>query len=487
MEKSEQFSSRWALILATIGMAIGAGNIWRFPRLAGQYGGSFLIPWFIFLFLWSIPLILIEFSIGRHTRKGVVGSFATLLTPRFTWMGGFVALCTMAIMFYYSVVTGWAFRYFIVAITGKLQGINHEQFWQQFTSGYQPLLFHLLALGIGSFIIFQGVVNGIERANRILLPSLVILLIIAAVRAVTLPHSATGLNYFFQIRTEQLFNYRIWLEGLSQSAWSTGAGWGLILTYGVYARQKEDIVLNSFITGFGNNSASILAGLAIIPAIFSLAPSIQEAEAALKIGNDGLAFIVIPQLFNKLPGAIFFTAIFFLALFFAAMSSLISMLELSTRIFMDFGLSRRKALPLVTVLTALLGVPSALYFKVFKNQDWVWGLGLIVSGLFFAILVINFGVTKFRKKLINLKDNDFNIGPWFDYVVKFLIPVEAFILLFWWLYQSIGWNPKGWYNPFNAESMGTCLFQWLGVIFLLILFNSFISRKILKAGKNHGN
>jgi NSS family neurotransmitter:Na+ symporter len=485
--KQEYFSSRWALLLATVGMAIGAGNIWRFPRLAGQYGGSFLIPWFIFLFLWSIPLILIEFSLGKTTRKGVIGSFASLISSRFTWMGGFVAVCTMAIMFYYSVVTGWAFRYFLVSITGQLYNVNHQLFWQQFTNGFQPLWFHFLALAVGSFIIYQGIVAGIERANKILLPSLLLLLMVAAVRALTLPNSLIGLNYFFNIKIEQLLNYQIWLEGLSQSAWSTGAGWGLITTYAVYMRKREGVVLNSFITGFGNNSASLLAGLAIIPAIFSLAPSIEQAEAALKIGNDGLAFIVIPQLFSKIPGSIFFTSIFFLALFFAALSSLISMLELSTRIVMDFGLPRRKALPLVSLVCALLGMPSAIYFKMFQNQDWVWGLGLIISGLFFAILIINFNVTRFRSIYVNLKNNDIYVGKWFDYIVKYLIPIEAFILLLWWLYQAVEWNPKNWFNPFKVDSVGTCILQWSGVILLLLLFNKRTYRQLFRTGDFNGN
>ncbi len=478
MEKKETFSSRWTLLLASIGMAIGAGNIWRFPRLAGQYGGAFLIPWFLFLLLWSIPLLIVEFSIGKKTRKGVIGSFAELGGKKFTWMGAFVAFCTMAIMFYYSVVSGWALRYFTVSVTGELFRVDQSAYWQSFISGYQPLLFHLIALTVGSVIIYQGVVRGIERANKILLPSLLVLLIIGVVRALTLPGAATGLNYFFGIRTEYLFNYQVWLEGLTQSAWSTGAGWGLILTYAVYMREREDIVLNSFITGFGNNSASLIAGLAIIPAIFSLAPSVAQAEKALQAGNDGLSFIVIPQLFNKLPAAPFFTSVFFLALFFAALSSLISMLELSTRIFMDFGLPRHKALPLVSLLTAVLGAPSALSIHIFRNQDWAWGLGLILSGFFFAILVLRYGVEKFRRELVNRVPGDMRAGFWFTYLFRFVVPVEAILLLVWWLYRSVGWNPRGWYNPLGSETLGTCLFQWGVAIFIFLLLNGAIYQRL---------
>ena len=117
--QNEIFSSRWALILASLGMAIGAGNIWRFPRMAAQNGGgSFLIPWIVFLFLWSIPLIIAEYAMGRKSRKGVIGSFITIMGPKFAWMGAFVAFCTMGIMFYYSVVTGWSIRYFYTSLTG---------------------------------------------------------------------------------------------------------------------------------------------------------------------------------------------------------------------------------------------------------------------------------------------------------------------------------------------------------------------------------
>ncbi len=480
MDKREEFSSRWALLMAAIAMAIGAGNIWRFPRLAGQYGGSFLIPWIIFLFMWSIPLLIIEFSLGRKSRQGVLGSFLHLVGPRYTWMGGFVAFCTIAIMFYYSVVTGWAFRYFLVSVSGKLSGIDHQVYWREFISGYQPILFHLLALGAGSFIIYRGIVHGLERANRILLPSLLVLLVIGIVRALTLPGASVGLNYFFTIRLDYLLDYKVWLEGLSQSAWSTGAGWGLILTYAVYMKEDEDIVLNAFITGFGNNSASLLAGLAIIPAIFSLAPTLAEAEAALQAGNDGLSFIVIPQLFNKLPASSFFSGVFFLGLFFAALSSLISMLELATRILMDFGLSRRKALPSVAAVAAVLGLPSALSYKFFQNQDWVWGLGLIVSGLFFAIAVISFGVNKFREQYVNAVKGDLRSGYWFNYIVKYLIPIEGILLVSWWFFQAVGWNPGGWYNPFQADSLGTCILQWILAIGFLMMLNGFIVRRLKK-------
>ncbi len=486
MEKHEQFSSRWALLLATMGMAIGAGNIWRFPRLAGQYGGAFLIPWLIFLLLWSVPLLMVEFSLGKHTRKGPIGAFSAYLGKKYTWMGGFVALCTMAIMFYYSVVTGWALKYFVAGISGELLHVNHQQFWEAFTSsGYEPLAYHLISLSLAALIIYQGIVKGIERANRFLLPTLFVLLIIGAVRSLTLPNAAEGLNYFFGFHGHSLSDPKMWLEGLSQSAWSTGAGWGLVLTYSVYMKEKEDVTLNAFITGFGNNSASLLAGLAVIPAIFSLTASIPEAEKALQAGNQGLSFVVVPQLFGALPGARYLVSMFFLALFFAALSSLISMFELSTRVLMDFGFSRRRALPIVAGLTAVLGAPSAFSMDIFNNQDWVWGLGLIISGFFFAFAVINQGAERFRERFLAADYNNLRIGKWFNWTISFLIPIEAAILLAWWLYQSIGWDKSGWWHPFRPTNLGTCVFQWLVLLIFLLLVNNWVYRLLWKQETPH--
>jgi NSS family neurotransmitter:Na+ symporter len=249
-------------------------------------------------------------------------------------------------------------------------------------------------------------------------------------------------------------------------------------------RENDDVVLNSFITGFGNNSASLLAGLAIIPTIFALAPSLGEAEAALRAGNDGLSFIVIPQLFNQLPAASIFSSVFFLGLLLAALSSLIAMLELSTRIMMDFGFSRRKALPMVSGMTALLGLPSAIWYRFFQNQDWVWGLGLILSGCFFAILLRGFGVEKFRREFLNVVKGDLKVGRWFTIVVKYFIPAEAAILIIWWLYRSVGWNPQGWYNPFQPDSLGTSITQWGLLIILLLIFNGLIVHRIKSIKEN---
>lgn len=481
MQNREEFSSRLGLILAAMGMAVGAGNIWRFPRMVAQNGGSaFLIPWLIFLFLWSIPLLMVEFTMGKTARMGVIGAFAKFMGKKFAWMGAFVGFCTMGIMFYYSVVTGWSLHYFIMASTGQLSHLEPGVYWNHFTGSFQPLIYHFIAISIAAWIILQGVTHGIERANKILIPSLFVLVVIASIRAITLPGSVEGLNYLFNPDFKKLIDFRVWLEALSQSAWSTGAGWGLILTYGVYLRKNEDVTLNSFVTGLGNNSASLFAALAIIPTVFAILP-LSSALDAMKSGNTGLTFIWIPKLFEKMPAGGFFASLFFLALTFAALSSLISMVELATRIFMDMGFSRRRAIRIVWIVAFLLGIPSALSLKFFNNQDWAWGVGLLVSGFFFSLAVIKFGASEFREKWLNSEDSDIRVGKWFEYVIRYLIPIEFTAMLVWWFYQSVtSYDPKGWWNPFHTYSLGTCLFQWGVVLAFFIGINKWLVKWTLE-------
>lgn len=481
MKQAEFFSSRWGLILAALGMAVGTGNIWRFPRIVAQNGGgSFLIPWVIFLFLWSIPLLIIEFTIGRETRYGTVGAFGKFLGKKFTWMGAFVGFCTMAIMFYYSVVMGWCLKYLVAALSGNTGLFESQAFWESFTTSYQPVGFHLLAMTLGSFVIYKGVVAGIERANKILIPLLFSLLLLAAVRALTLPGAMSGLNYLFEPNLAALLNYRTWLEALSQSAWSTGAGWGLILTYAVYMKKEEGVVLNSFIAGLGNNTASLLAAMVILPTIFAILPY-DEAMKAMASGNTGLTFIWIPKLFEQMPLGSFFMIVFFLALASAALSSLIAMLELATRIFMDAGLERHRAILFVATFGFLFGLPSALSLQFFNNQDWVWGLGLIISGMFFTFAAIKYGVDKMRTTLINVEGNDLAAGRWFNRIVTFLIPLEFVVLIVWWSWQAVtAYDPEGWWNPFRTFSLGTCIFQWLLAIVILVVLNNKMFEKTIR-------
>ncbi len=482
MRKSESFS-RWGIIFAGIGMAIGTGNLWRFPRIASQYGGgAFMIAWMVFLFIWAIPLLTVELALGKRTRQGVVGSFGQMMGQKYAWMGTFVAFVTAAITFYYTVVTGWCIKYFLATCFQGLIRKEPMAYWESFTSSWDPIGFHFAAVFVGCAIIYFGVVKGIERANRILLPSLFILLLVAVGRSLTLPGALQGLDFLFSPNLSQLGNIEVWLNALSQSAWSTGAGWGLMLTYGVYSRKKENPLLTTATVGCGNNFASLLAAAAVIPTVFSFFAGQNLAQEKvldiMKQGNEGLTFKWIPILFSKIPSGSFFLALFFLALCFAAFSSLIAQLELISRIFMDTGLTRKKAVTIVGICCFVLGIPSALSMGFFRNQDWVWAMGLVVSGSFFLMLVLKVGPRKIREEIITKPEHRIKLGRWFDYLVTFILPVQLIAMLVWWFWDSYSSDPENWLNIISTTSIGTVLFQWAVALAVFIVFNKIITKRM---------
>jgi len=475
--RSEVFSSRWGMLLAMLGMAVGTGNIWRFPRIAASNGGgSFLVAWVVFLLLWSVPLLILEFGMGKGTRYGPIGAFAKTVGANFGWMGAWVAWTATAIMFYYSVVMGWTLRFFWATVTREIPTAEPGAFWEGFAGTPESLITHLIAMGLGIFVVSYGV-KGIETAARFLIPSLVVLVVVLAVKAVTLPGSREGLAFLFTPELSELADYRLWLEALTQNAWDTGAGWGLVLTYAVYMRSREDTALNAFVIGFGNNSMSLLAGIMVLCTVFSVMP--DAAGEIVGAGNEGLTFIWVPQLFSRIPGGQLFMGIFFLALAFAAWSSLVAMIELASRVLMDLGIPRRNAIAVVGVAGVLAGVPSALNIEFFRNQDFVWGVGLMLSGFFFAFAVLRYGVSDWRRDFINTGDSDIHIGAWWDWAIR-LVTVEAVVLIAWWFWQVRGEALADALDPFRTFNIGTTMTQWGIVIAVFLLLNGWLVRRTMQ-------
>lgn len=498
MNQTQGFSSRLTMMLAMLSMAVGTGNIWRFPRIAATNGGGeFLVAWAVCLVTWSVPLILIELGLGRMTRRGSVGAFVLTQGKSSAWKGGFIAFVAVAIMCYYSVVCGWTLRYFVASAGGELSGENSVAFWRDFSTSFGPVVPHVIAILAATFIVARGV-KGIERATTIMMPILIAIILLLTGRALMLPGASDGLAYLYGVDWARLGDANIWLQALTQNAWDTGAGWGLVICYAAYMRQNEDTALNGFILPAANNLVSLCAGMMIFSTVFTVVPQLAESlahnpqaladfpalqeavqrgeavDAALVqrtifgAGNEGVTFIWIPKLFSTLPAGRLLMSFFFLALFFAAFTSLISMVELGTRVFLDMGWERRKAVWVVGIFGLLLGLPSAYSLDFLHNQDWVWGIGLMMSGLLFALAVSRIGVTKFRQEQLNHEHSDIRIGAWWDILVKYVVPFQAIALMLWWSWQVRG---PGAMNPFGIENIGTILFQWAIALVLLYLAN----------------
>ena len=504
----QRFGSRLGMMLAMLGMAVGTGNIWRFPRIAASNGGGeFLVAWIVFLFMWSIPLILLEFGLGRMTRSGPIRAFVQVMGPRWAWMGAFAVFVTTAITYYYSVVAGWTVCYSFASATGQIPEEVPGSFWRWYTGSWWPILTHGIVFGATILVVARGV-RIIERVTSILMPTLILLVLILTIRAVMLPGASAGLGFLFEVDWSRLAEPTIWIAALAQNAWDTGAGWGLVLCYAAYMREKEDTALNAFILPIANNLISLLAAVMVFCTVFSVVPQIIEQakdspeniralneklyteleegkafspelmqDTVFSEGNEGITFVWMPQLFRSMPGGSIFMFLFFLALSVAAFTSMIAMVEVTTRAFVDAGFERKKVIWYVGGIGFLLGIPSALSMQVFQNQDWVWAVALMLSGLFFAICIIKYGVDRFRRDQINQPNSNIKVGVWWDIVIGVLVPLQAVFLAVWLLVDSWRSNPDGWWRPLGPVNVGTVLFQFAVVLVVLLLLNNWIARK----------
>ncbi|MBN1389102.1 MAG: sodium-dependent transporter [Candidatus Thermoplasmatota archaeon] len=485
--------------MAALGAAIGTGNIWRFPKeVANNGGGSFMIPYVIFLFIWSIPILLVEFNLGKKSRRGTMGTFAQFLGIKKTWMGAWLTWISTAIGFYYAVVMGWTLRYALGSVTGSVsfhsaQGARDS--WEGFLGS--PLLvvfFQVLAIAITVIIVYRGVEKGVERVNKVLIPALFVLLIIGMIRALLLPGAFDGIAYLFTPHMGSLLNARTWISALAQSAWSCSAGMGMAITYGAYTKRKSDTNLNTFLTGLGDTTIALVAGIMIFATVFAVSPSPAMAEAAVEEGGSGLTFIYLPSLFGEMAGGPIIAVFFFMAMAFAALTSMIATYENAVKNFVDAGWDRKKAIRLLTVGMLILGLPSALIIlpvsgtplPVFlDNQDFVWGLGLIVSGAFIYYLVVKYGITRFRNNMINSRYDDIKVGRWFDVLFKFIIPIELAVMSGWFLIQTLTAPSEEWWLG-GVLGLGILLLQWGVSLAVLIFISKRVGPRMIDEGMDMG-
>ncbi len=513
---SDEFSGRLGLIFATIGAAIGTGNIWRFPRMVGANGGgSFLVPWVIFLFLWSVPLIIAEFALGKRSRTGTVGTFRIFAGKRFAWMGLWTAWISTAIGFYYAVVTGWCLNYFQAAIRGGLSGdVDTVEVWNSFLQApEQVIFFQAIAVIITLLAIWNGA-KAIEKVNVFLMVSLFVLLFAALFLAFVMDlddGSLDGFVYMFSIQPEYLAQPETWINGLSQSAWSCSAGMGMAITYSVYMRKDEDTTLNAATMCLANNSISIIAGLTVMMAVFAV---VDDPLSAVSGGSSAITFLVLPEVFAQAPGGpvvqLAMVTMFFLALSFAALTSMISTVELCVRNFVDHGIERPQAVGFTTIAIFFFGLPSAMLWirmdpgtgvafpQFLEVQDHIWGYGLMFSGLFIAYSIwkygwnryrvwqedngeegfnfrdyLDHGVSSFRDDFINTGDNDWWIGKWWDYIMYLGFPLMFGVLMLSY-FGDLLTNVHDPWNPSNPHGISIILLFWGVTAGLFMGMNKYI-------------
>ncbi|MCG7406001.1 sodium-dependent transporter [Paenibacillus sp. ACRRX] len=357
--KNEQWTSKIGFILASAGSAIGLGAIWKFPNVvATSGGGAFFLVFLLFTLGIGLPLLLAEFVIGRSTGKEAVSAYKDLAPKsRWHWIG-YLGMATCSILLsFYSVVGGWIVLYFIKALTGQLlhHGEDYGVLFQTTTSDpYMAVLSQAGFMLLTILIVARGVKGGIEKASRIMMPGLFIIFVILMIRSLTLPGMGAGLTYFLKPDFSRMTSEAV-LYALGQSFFCLSVGGSCMVTYSSYLGKKDPLGKPALTVVGLNLMTSLMAGIAIFPALFAL--GMKPAD------GPGLLFITLPAMFEKLPYGTLFIAIFLALFLFATLTSAFSLLEIVVAAFAHGEPKRRRNMCwLFGTIIFLLGVPSALSF-----------------------------------------------------------------------------------------------------------------------------
>ncbi|RCK30662.1 sodium-dependent transporter [Thalassospira lucentensis] len=440
MIKREHWGSRLGFILAAAGSAVGLGNIWKFPYMAGANGGgAFLVIYLGLVFTIGLSVMLAEFVIGRMSEKNAIGAFAKLKGGLWPIIGVFGVAAAFIILSFYSVVAGWTISYMIKSVTGALAvedpAALGDIFGTFIADTTSPLIFHAVFMALTVFVVLAGVGGGIERASKILMPALFALLIVLIVRSVTLPGSMEGVAFLLSPDFSKV-TWSTVSDALSQAFFSLSLGMGAMITYGSYLSKKENLPGSAGWVTLLDSTVAVMAGLLILPAVFAFGfdPS----------AGPGLTFITLPAVFAQMPFGAFFAFLFFLLLAIAALTSAVSILEVVVAYFVDDrGVSRKSAAVIIGFVIFLLGIPSSLSMGVMGDVKIIAGknffdlmdfisssLLLPIGGLFISLFV---GWVVWGKAQEEIAAHNGVIPIWvgaWGVIVKFIAPIAiAFILL----------------------------------------------------------
>ena len=445
MEKSvlsqrDSFSSKIGVIAAAAGSAIGLGNIWRFPCVTGENGGgAFLVIYLVIMLLIGVPVMLSEFIIGRRAQRNPYGAFR-LLKPNQPWylIGILGIAAAFMILAFYTTIAGWTLEYIYRSLINSFSGQSVEELKSSFDSfqanGLFPVIWQLIFMFLTALIVWRGIKDGIEKYSKILMPLLLLIIVVIAIRSITLPGSKEGLVFLFKPDFSKI-TWEAVLKALGQVFFSLSIGMGTLITYGSYINKKDNLTSTALAVSGADTFVAIMAGMAIFPAAF--------AFGIKPNAGPGLAFITLPNIFQQMTGGYFWALSFFLLLAVAALTSTISLLEVVVAYFSEeLKMSRKKATVIAAGSTSVLGVLCTLsqgpmnYLKVFKDTlfddlDFISANILLpLGGLMIVIFVGWFmGKENVRTEITNngeLKGRFFGI---FMFILRIVAPV-AIALVF---------------------------------------------------------
>ncbi len=377
MSAREQWGTRTGFVLATIGSAVGLGNIWRFAYVAGDNGGGvFLIVYLAFILLIGLPLVIAELSMGRRAQGDAVAAFSVTApgdTGRWRLAGWLAVLGAALILSYYAVIAGWALGYGVGAATGTLwtaAAAGYGGYFRAFIGGgVEPVLWQAAMLAAAALVVAGGVQGGIERVNRWLMPTLAAIIVGLAIYAVSLPGSGAGVRFLLAPDWSAFGRPEVYAAALGQAFFSLGVGMAVFATYGSYLPRGFALPASAAAIVAGDTLFAVVAGLAIFPAVFAF--GLDPAA------GPELAFITLPQIFLAMPGGRIVGTLFFLLLTAAALTSMVSLLEVPVAVAIRrLGATRRTATVAATAAIFLLGLPSALGFGLLAHIR-IGGYGIL--------------------------------------------------------------------------------------------------------------
>ena len=429
------FTSSMGFILAAVGSAVGMGNIWLFPYRVGQYGGgAFLIPYFLFVALFSYVGLSGEFALGRLTGTGSMGSFDYVLKTKGRRGGAIIGalplLGVLGIAIGYSVVVGWVLRYTAGSLTGSVLSTDAQAFFDTLAVSFGSIPWHLIAVGLTVAILIFGVESGIETISKFMMPAFFLLFLIIAIRVAFLPGAAAGYAYLLSPDWSYLLKPETWIMAMGQAFFSLSINGAGMLIYGSYMKPTEDIIHHSVMTAVLDTMAALLAGFAILPAVFAF--NIPP--------NSGppLMFVTLPQVFQKMPAGQLFSFLFFLSVFFAGITSLVNMLEAcSEALASRTKLSRRWAT--LAVGAVVFGV--AVFLEALPDMGTWLDVVTIYIAPFGAVLgaVLIYWVLGLPAIQAELKKGRTRpIGRLFGPIANLYVVLAGAVVLFGILYGGIG-------------------------------------------------
>jgi NSS family neurotransmitter:Na+ symporter len=433
----ETFASRFGAIITMIGVALGLGNVWRFPYMVGRYGGAaFVLFYIVVVLVIGVPGLMAEWALGRHTRRGTVGAFERAGLPAGKFVGWFFFVIVVAATAYYTNVIGWVLYYAIGEVARAVHVPLDASAVLPPDTGFssRSLLLQMACTAVVTlscaFVLLRGLRSGIERASRIVIPLLCVILVVLIGRALTLPNAAAGVEWYILKFSWADLTPRVMVAAIGHAVFSLSLGGTFMVVYGSYLTDQDSLTSNAWWTTFGDTFSGLLAGLAIFPAVFSL--GLQPNS------GPGLIFATLPKVFAAIPAGWLFGLLFFIGLLGAGYLSGLAAFEVLVAALTDnTRLSRTRVVWLVVVIVFVVSIPPMINNRVFVPWDLTFGSGMQTLGAIVAAVTVGWALKRSEAIAALSAGGDKPVPAWLYHWIRWVIPGALLLVGVWWLLTEL--------------------------------------------------